>query len=504
MKKNLKSLIFILFVSSACTSIKNKNSDVDEIFGTKEFAESLVSKVDASWFAKDKRFQLRSYDGEIASHMFFDVDPDINKEDKLLNFVVETPAGSDYGYSIDTLSGQHYFTKNYCSQKDVWSQFDRQINKPNFSIGVVPRVLDQLGKPQKIIVFGSTNYYNKHYKTNYFDARIIGGYIEQVCPHAGCLNQGDWKSKLVLIGVQRDHADYLNVKSYEQLAANIELDYVKAAIENLNGANEVAGNFYPAYRMGAVVDSSQALDFMERNSIFLTKEKTQVIQSSCFKLYEKIWKDVGASSKYENSLRMLNSIETISTKVYTRKLSEINKYSKNLFYKRFIRNFEKYEKNYKTCIKYVYPSNLNVDMEKHLFFTYYTAVHLLHGLHYSYDCGRKVWMKNHKILNGKRIIPKGREFVGCSSTQVDSAFTQAVIYLNSLYENSHASYRYIDYDKGARGSHEKLYSWVPVDNKKMKCIDGSQDDKKLYNLFPKDFKWKKRTIRDRLNKRMIF
>jgi inorganic pyrophosphatase len=504
MKKNLTGFIFLSVLVSSCTSSKQSSSGVDSIFGTKKFAESLVSKVQAKWFKSNDSYQLRSFSGVVSPHMLFDVDPDINKEEATLNFVVSTPEGADYGFEIDQTTGQHYYSKKYCSQDDIWEKLDRPINKANFSVGIVPRILDQLGEPQKIIVFGSRDYYKKHFKTNYFDARIIGGYIEQICPYGGCLNKGEWKSKLVLIGVQVNHKSYKDVKTFSDLQEIVDLDYVKASIENVNGVNQISGNFYPAYRMGGVVSGTQALDFLDRNSIFLTSEKTKKIQSSCFSLYNKIWKDIGRKSSYEVAMNTLNKTDNISTKEYTNKLSELGKLPRNLFYKRFIRKFKIYEHDYKTCMKYVYPSNLNLSKEKHWFFTYYSAVNLLHGLHYSYDCNRKVWAKNPKMSSGLRLVKSSKEFRGCSSVEIDSAFTRSVSFLQTLQDNGHESYRYIDYDKGSAGSHSKIYSWVKTSNKKMNCEDGSQASKKLYNLFPADIKWKKRAIVNKLNKRMIY
>jgi hypothetical protein len=504
MKKNLSGLIILCVFASSCTSSNKSTSEVDSIFGTKNFAESIVSRVQAKWFKKDKDFQLRSISGIVSRHMLFDVEPDINKEEQTLNFVVATPEGSDFGYNIDPTTGQHYFSKKYCSQRDVWEKLDRPINKANYTMGVVPRILDQLGETQKIIVFGSRDYYKKHFKTNYFDARIIGGFIEQVCPFGGCLNRGDWRSKLVLIGVQVKHKAYKDVKNFNDLQQVVDLEYIKGSIENVSGANRISGKFFPAYRMGGVVSGLQALDFLDRNSIFLTTEKTKKIQTSCIKLYKKIWTDIAKKSSYEISIHNLNMQSDVSTKEYAQRFSEIEKAPKDLFYKRFIRKFKTYEHDYKTCMKYVYPSNLNVSAEKHWFYTYFSAVNLLHGLHYSYDCNQKVWSKNPKMSSGKRVIETAKMFRGCSGIEIDSAFSGAVTFLQTLEENGHESYRYIDYDKGFAGSHNKLYSWVKSDNKKMNCEDSSQDDKRLYNLFPTDIKWKKRTMINKLNKRMIY
>ena len=61
---------------------------------------------------------------------------------------------------------------------------------------------------------------------------------------------------------------------------------------------------------------------------------------------------------------------------------------------------------------HIYPSNLNHDPERHWFFTYYSAVHLLHSLDYSFNCRRVTWMKVQKKSGGKLDRDLKSEFKG--------------------------------------------------------------------------------------------
>jgi hypothetical protein len=436
--------------------------------------------------------------------MIFDVPLEIDDKEKVVNFVIETPEVADNGMAIDLLSGQHYVNKYYCSQRDTWRRIDRLINKPNYSVGVVPGVLDQLGKPQKIIVFGDSTYYAKHFQTSSFEARIVGGFIEQECPYGGCLNQGDWTSRLVFMGVQKGHKDFDKVSSYDDLSKIIQTDYLRASIENVNGQNYVAGKYYPAYRMGGVVSAKQALSYFKQNSIFLNQAKLKSIQKSCHRLYDVVWDKIGKYSEYELEIAKLNADKNLSSDQYAARLGELNQLDRNLFYKRFIRYYKKYEREYKTCTKYVYPSNINENSYKHWFFTYFSAVNLVHGMNNYFDCERKTWRRNPKTITGKRYISLERMFRGCNADQIDSAFNLSVNYLESMHENGYNSYRYIDYDRGALGTHQKIYSWVPLDNKKMKCEKSSQMDGKSFKIFPSGVKWKKRALKNKFKKRFIF
>ncbi|MBH48238.1 MAG: hypothetical protein CME71_08720 [Halobacteriovorax sp.] len=53
--------------------------------------------------------------------------------------------------------------------------------------------------------------------------------------------------------------------------------------------------------------------------------------------------------------------------------------------------------------------------------------------------------------------------------------------------------RFISYDSGANGSHQKIYGWVNVDGKELVCTD--KDEVKLLeqmkmSIFPSDIAWK--------------
>ena len=500
MKKNL--ILILIYFFTSCSLFEGSEKSGDDVFGNKEYAEGIVAFVQPKWFKKNENFSLTDRQNKTSSHMLYDVDSNVDKSKRLVNFVVSTPAKSDFIYNIDLASGQHYLSKKMCSTLDEWNNYEDEIEKIPFSIGNVPRLLDQLGMPQKIIVFGSGNYIQKYYKHNSFDARVVAGYIEQICPRGGCVNNSDWRSRLVLVGVHQGNSRLSDVNTFNDLGKHYDLSFIKASLENYRGHNTVSNNYLPSVRMGAVVESGQALDFLDRNSIVLSKQKTNKLQRSCHKLYEKVWKDLGRQSEYEVAISKLNT-KRLSTKDYLSELDRINKMDKNLFYKRFIRFYRKFGEDYKTCTRYVYSSNINKDIDKHWFFAYLNGVSFLTSMNYTFDCSRKVWIKNTVKSDGKRIIPKDKEFLGCYSREIDSAFSSVPSFMETLYQNSINSYMYVEYDKGAAGTHSKLYSWVKVDNKKIKCTDGSSIKSK-YISFPSDVKWKSRALKDRMSKKVIF
>ena len=123
---------------------------------------------------------------------------------------------------------------------------------------------------------------------------------------------------------------------------------------------------------------------------------------------------------------------------------------------------------------------------------HYAAVHLLNDLGYSFDCNRSLWVKNPILTNGQKAIKRKQEFAKCSARQVDLAFEQSINYLNNLRFKNYPTYRYIDYDRGAIGTHNKLYSWVYQENKKLQCYGKQEDLVEKVPTFPEDIKWRRK------------
>lgn len=496
--KTSKTLYFsvLLGLLTACSKVPII-SDTD-FSGTFD-ADEIVGKVIPKWFEGKREFLLEQASDEQTVHMFYDINPEIEVKKATLSYVAVTPQGSDFEFGLDPLSGQHFVNKSYCQQEDIWKSYKEMVYRPPFTLGVIPRLLDELGEPQNIIVFGDEGYIQENFLTNMFDARIVGGLIEQICPERKCLKLDEWQSRIVLVGVQKNLPRFSKVKSFADLKRKIDWKRAKAFIENGRGHNKVASSYYPAYRVGAEVSAEQALAYMNKNSIFLKKSKLLNIRKSCQKLYQSIWSDVGRDSDYEVKIRSLKTNKERREYIKTHQLT-----SKSLFSHRFKQAFSKHHKSYKTCLKYIYPSNINYDVERHWFLAYYSAVHLLHELGYSFDCYKGVWFKNAVLNNGQKEIPLSQEFKSCSAKKIDIAFERAMSFLDILRKKELKTYRYIDYDKGSFGTHNKVYSWTLLNNKHFKCKKRDIPDLgQRFEAFPKDITWRRRRLKVRLDGRLI-
>ena len=479
-------------VLTSCSKVPIvKDIGIPDIFSEDGNPDEIVGKAVPKWFQGKDEFSLKQTFEDETVHMFYDMTPDIDMNNFSLNFIATTPAGSEFEYELDILSGQHYVNKTYCAQEDIWESYRELTYKPPYTLGVIPRLLDELGGPQKIMVFGDDSHIRENFKTNIFDAKIIGGFIEKTCLKGGCFRLEEWKKRVVLIGVQKDYKKYNSIDNLELLKKSIDWPKVKAFVENGQGINKIASTYYPAFRYGAEINKAQALKYIDKNSIYLKNKNLLGIRKSCHKLYNKVWNEVGKDSKFETEIKKIKSLEERRT--YLKK-NKINK--RSLFHHRFKNAFIKYGKSYKTCFRYIYPSNINHDSTRHWFFSYYSAVHLLHELGYSFDCSRGIWAKNPLLSSGKRQTRLKDEFKGCSAKKVDRAFEQSISFLNLLRKKKLYSYRYVDYDKGSFGTHRKIYSWLKVDNKHFQCKKRIRPDiSKRFRAFPEDVNWRRRRLK---------
>ena len=496
MRRLVSQILFVIFCCFviACSATKRNggsSSSDSNVYGTKEYADAFVSMIRPRWFDTVERFKLVDNKKEIVPHRFWDVAPSIDLKKKTINAIITTPEASEYGFGLDLQSGQMYVSRKFCAQSDKTKKYTGTIKAPPFSIGVIPRILDQLNQPQKVIVFGGKDYFENYHRTHFFDVRIVGAYIEQICPYGACMRKDQWLSRLVLVAVQNGHKKYKEVQNLGDLRNIVDWDYVRAFIENGFGSNKLADKFYPGFRMGAEVTAGQALSFMERNATIFSIKRLANMRMSCYKLYDYIWKDLSYISADEIVAKDKKAIREKAIKLNQSVGKQIAKVKP--FYRRFIKNFKKYHEQFKTCSKYIYPASINDSPERYWFFVYYSSFHHLHDLGYTFDCNGNKWTLNPYVGKNSRALNLKEQMINCSARDIDVAMEYAVKTLENIRKKNRKSYRYIDYDKGQAGTHSKIYSWVGTEAKIYSCNEKSDSEFILNKAsFPQDIKWKKR------------
>lgn len=479
---NIYNKIILLIITSSLIScsLNPFKKEKDTIYGGKAYLEGLVSEIKPKWYSSIKRFRLEQSGSDESKHMFFDSNPNINKNSKTVSVVITTPSKSTYEMELDTKSGQIFYAKDYCGTYDSTKKLSGAVTSPNFSIGFIPRSLDQLNQPQKILVFGGDKYISQYHQTHTVDVRIIGGYVERVCSKGACLEQDDWISRLVAIAVFKGADNLKNIKDINDLKNEVDWSYTLAFLKNGFGKNAIANNFYSAFQVGSFTDSFRVTNYILTKNNNFDIEKMKTTQKSCYDLYDYTYKVLnykGINDIVVKSLEDLKVKKQIESKMVN---SDIKKTAS--FSYRFKSFYDKYREDFITCSKFVYQSNINNDVDRHWYFSYLDSVFKLIDLGFSYSCTSEYWVENAVISKKKRLYPRKDEFKNCSNKEIDKAFELAPKTLERISSRSFNSYKYITYDKV---THKKIYSWVNNSNKKFKC---SSENK---SFFPTDIRWKR-------------
>ncbi len=478
--KSLLSLILLLFVG--CSFIS-----------TSEDGPESILPIKASWFSSQTNHALVDREGSPVAHLFFDITTNKSELKPLVSTVIITRQGSTYQYEFDLASGQRYFSHAYCPQKDIWNQYSGEINKPNFSTGIIPGFLDQIGSPQKVIVFGGARKFKR--ATDIFEntVKLVGAYIEQNCPEGNCLGKSIWVSRMVFVAVDLSSKKLKDVNNVASLESLVDWGKAKAVLENQYGYNDVAGARYPYIRVGNLIPLDEAIRYHQKNSIFISTGEARKIQKGCHALYDKLWKEVGEEQDVD---KPAFNLEQLNKKA--KLIEQLKEQRKPVGFAARFKTFAiKYHSELMTCEKFVYAGNINRNPEEFWFLTYVGTFMHLHNEGYYFDCRNRSWQKNVKDSFGRYKYDFKSGIESCQEREFDQAMTLIPNFLKSLVGSSPTYFKFVDYDNHPFGSHAKLYSLVDVTTKKMGCdSDENIAFRKQLKAMAEDVKWKSRFVKD--------
>ena len=271
------------------------------------------------WLKAAERFSHRSEDGYFETHSFFDAIPFPDLKTRQINFILTTPVGSEYGYDIDLQSGQIYKNRDFCPQKDIWRSYKGSLHKPPYSEGFIPRVLDQLGDPLKIVVFGGKRYLSKASPRRPLSQRVqvIGGIIQQYCEKFPCARRSEWLSRLILVAVNHIDPKFQKIVNLEQLKKKIKWEKFKGFIENGHGRQVNGIDEQPAYRMFGAISAKEAFEYALKKGHLFKFEEMKKLRRGCHRLYDHIWKQ---ASRLRLNREKQNYISSSSGQVDTNSL----------------------------------------------------------------------------------------------------------------------------------------------------------------------------------------
>lgn len=472
---------------------------------SKSFENDDSPNYEARWFEGEADYSFKDKNGQTAFHPFYDAPLRINLRTKNILFFPVEPAKSKSMRKFDLISGSTYTVGPYCEQADVWGSYSNTIYKPNFTLGIMPRVFDRLGRAQEVAVFGNDEYYQNKHNKKVVEVRVVGGVIQQICPIGNCTGAKSWLSRMILIAVDPNDGPFKNVTNLSTLKKEVNWDYFKAFIENGNGRNIVGGSPYPGYRLAGEVYPLEALKYVSAQGKKFTNDKLRILKKSCHQLYDFVWKHVGNVEESKNKTFSKNELARIKSLNDKRvaKMSRSQKKEKMYFdVKKY--NFPNnlllflslFEDEYQTCIDYVKTSNINANHRRHWFFAYLNGVMKLFDNDNYFNCYTKNWVHNSKNINDRNVVDHIKELQSCNEVDINEMFAQVPVKMDSFSKSGHKSYRYIDYDNGYFGTHAKIYNWTSLDNKELQCEEPlfywpweTKPVARKKMIFPEDVTW---------------
>lgn len=497
----------MLFFFSSCSSDPQPIAEKPKAIGV---------KAKPVWFNVPERFRFLNEVNEVVAHPFFDLTAYRTKEKPEISYFLTTPVESAHEYRLNLVSGQLFRSRTYCSQDDIWESYGSSINKPSFSQGIIPRLLDQTGEPQKIWVFGNREHLirdERGISVQSQRARIVGGVLLQFCDEYPCRAQKGWLSQLVLIAVNPNDPAFQNVTNLKELKNKVDWPYAKAFAENGFGRTKFGPKPVPAYRMVGEVEANLALDNAYKYGSSFDFEEINSLRKNCFFLYDYLWRSqtkireamkkrreekINEEAQYSKRAKELleiarfrrNTVINDDIREEVKKDEEtVEREKRQLSWARYFFYFhQKYGERFKTCSKFVRAANPKDNADRFWFFTYMTNWYHLEDLNYYYLCSRRTWVENSRLANGKRRydVTAPRR---CTTEEIDESFEQAITVMSSLGNANKPHYRFLEFDNGIGGSHKEVYAWTFNRGKSLGCNARKYEEKP--SLFPQDISWDK-------------
>jgi hypothetical protein len=486
----MKPFSFVLILMLICSCAKK----------TKKLAPV---EANAAWLKTSTLYNHKSEHGDYLVHPFFDLIPYASKKDSSINFVITMPVGGKNKFQIDLRSGKLYREHKMCSEKDIWGKYGSTLGQSPYTEGFVPRLLDQLGGPQKIIIFGKKRYFYDFElaPTRSQRVRVVGAVLQQYCESFPCRGRNKWLSRMVLVAVNSNDPAFTKVTHINQLKKIVDWAHVKAVLENSDGRHVSTSEESPAYRViGNLGPKESLVNAISKGHLFQFKEM-QSLRSNCFKLYDHLWNSAEGVRNFKERYtqeekkknRIIDKTDTFSGNVISAERSSVSEeqiQQQIVKLKNFSTFFNSFHNNYKkrflTCQKFVRDTSINANPRRMWFFSYLSAFLYAEEVGFRYSCSRQAWIANPMQSNGKRLKSLNNYLRNCTAKELDRAFDMSVTLFAGLSRSHRPHFRYIEYDHGAGASHQKMYTWIQRNGDTRSCDKNRQA--KL-SIFPRDVSW---------------
>lgn len=501
-------LIISLFIFGGCSSKKRpeKGSESKEKqVKTKKVDKYSPVKVKPFWLKGPSFLVPQTEELNDEHHAFFDAVPFSDPKSNELNVILTMLKDSRFYYQLDTQSGKVFRSKDLCPQEDVWDKYGGSIYRPPFTEAIVPRLLDQLGKPQKVIIFGESRYFPEKEKfgQNSYRVRIVGGLLEQYCRYFPCGSTREWMSRLVLVAVNPRDPEYGKIKTLEQLKEKVNWTHVQAFMENYQGRSLRQSDQQPAYRALGEVEASEAFNFAFSKGYFFKLPQLKTLKKNCWSIYDFTWKGlekvrVNQSKKVKDLVKERNrrvqdqlvalfESNVIKDEEIDLSIDELVTIDFSVFFRYW---YKKFGLAYSYCRRFVPAANHRVAPRRHWTLDYLALFMKLEELGYIFKCSKKAWVANPILRDGSFTVDPVIEKDNCTTGELDLAFKSLEQFVNAKALGHDHYVRYVEYDTGVGGSHQRVYSWVEETGKRMSC-KSRYERKDSPPAFPPNVEWER-------------
>ncbi len=443
----------MLVVAAGCAPGKPARPDEAE----------LLSRVEPVWYTWGQSLSLVTWSGQVQPHFFYDPSADFNARRGLVNFLPMAVAGQTNAYVLDVPSGQRVFSHQSCPQKDVWGERGDIPAAAPYTLGVVPRHLDQLNQPQRIIVFGGETRYDARSPVLH-RVRLVGGVVEQLCPVGLCGSADAWRGRLLLVAVDTRDQRFQDVDGMDGLLKRVDWNRVRGHLENAEGRNPTGEEGSPAVRLGQPLGRRETVAFLRRHSVVLTSGELTKLHRACTRLQGLLWNEAGRPTVLEQEVKT-----PADAKRRLQYREEMKKKGRPVtFNQRLGGFFARHADEYATCARTVIPGNPNGDAARFWFNTWISMYARLHREGWVYDCGAGRWSETRRSAEESMRALKSTS--SCSTARLDQGISQIPAFLRVLTGLQGVRWRFVDWDAGALGSRSKVYGWVPFPERLFACV----------------------------------
>ncbi len=457
--------VFLLLMLSACSSLKQNSLPVRNAdFQIKPF-----------WFnagnPPDENFVARELNEKVSIHPYFDVDPLFDESTLRINFVPVTVKNSAFLYDFDMVSGKIYKAANLCKQKDPWGSYERSVEYPSVSLGIIPRVANKTKElsPLKAIVFHPDDRNNppKDLATSEFwRIKLIGSFRLKECRAYPCRSTNSWKEEIFLVGVstknfQNAEIDNSNYSDLKRLRNTPEWQEAKAFLHTQLGVFPLGKTeAYPRYSVVNEQGRSDTLKLLKNDVNFLTEDLILRSRSNCRDKFSTFYAKVTELKSKDRAKEEL---------------------------KKFTIDFLSNDKEFlNSCLSIVRPATVNSSSDRLWFFAFLKAVLVLENEDFYFNCQQKTWYPNPRDADSTLMYSTVKELEKCNPQSAELIYESAINGMSIMQNQTGRSYRFIEYDTQSGGSHQKMYSWLPYNTKRLQC---PKENLTLEDVFPADVEW---------------